>query len=126
MSIGYADTSAIVSVAFREPGSLAVEQRLRGFSTITSSHLMEAELRAAYARNNLRFDPRYITGIIWVEPNRPLSAELASVLQVGYLRGADLWHVAAALYSADDPRDITFITLDARQQAVAAALGFRT
>ncbi len=125
MTIAYADTSAIVSVAFGEPGSLAVEQRLREFSLITSSHLLEAELRAAYARNNLRFDPKLIDGILWIAPVRPLSPEISAVLEAGYLRGADLWHVAAALHYARDPREMTFVTLDARQRAVAAALGFR-
>lgn len=126
MTIGYADTSAIIAVAFREPGWFAVEQRLRGLSPTTSSHLLEAELRAAYARNNLRFDPRYIAEIEWIVPVRPLSAEISAVLEVGYLRGADLWHVAAALYAARDPREMTFVALDARQRAVAAALGFQT
>lgn len=126
MTIGYADTSAIIAVAFREPGWFAVEQRIRELSPITSSHLLEAELRAAYARSNLRFEPRFIAEIEWIAPARPLSAEIAAVLEVGYLRGADLWHVAAALYYARDPREMAFVTLDARQRDVAAALGFQT
>ena len=122
----YVDTSALAAIGFNEPGSIAVRQRLNSFSRLRASLLLEAELRSAYARENLTFDVRLLDRIMWVEPNRPLSAELAAVLQVGYLRGADLWHVAAALYSADNPREITFVTLDARQRAVAAALGFRT
>lgn len=59
-------------------------------------------------------------------PDRPLSSEITAVLEAGYLRGADLWHVAVALYHAEDPREVTFVTLDNRQRAVAAALGFRT
>ena len=121
----YLDTSALAAIGFNEPGSFAVKQRLNRFSRLRASLLLEAELRSAYARENLTFDVRLLDRIMWVEPNRPLSAELAAVLQVGYLRGADLWHVAA-LYSADDPREITFITLDSRQRAVAAALGFQT
>lgn len=126
MDEAYVDSSAIVSVAFGEAGSLAVAQRLSEFLVITSSHLLEAELRAAYARNNLPFEPSYIAEIEWIVPVRPLSPEISAVLEVGYLRGADLWHLAVALYAARDPREMAFVTLDVRQQAVAAALGFQT
>ena len=47
------------------------------------------------------------------------------MLETGYLRGADLWHVATALYVSPQARNLSFATLDARQNAVAAALGFR-
>ena len=59
------------------------------------------------------------------DPTRALSTELRSLLRAGYLRGADLWHVACALYMARESEDVTFITLDQRQAEVAAALGFR-
>jgi hypothetical protein len=48
------------------------------------------------------------------------------VLEHGYLRGADLWHLACALFVVDEPDMLTFLTLDTRQQEVAAALGFHT
>ncbi len=126
MNEAYVDSSALLAVAFDEPGSVAVFQRLLSFSMLRSSYLLEAELRAAYARENLSFDPFLLNGIVWVAPARPLSAELAAALQFGYLRGADLWHVAVALYSTDNPREVTFVTLDNRQRAVAAALDFQT
>ena len=59
-------------------------------------------------------------------PDRPLSPEIRRVLQAGYLRGADCFHVASALYFMDDPTGNTFLTLDTRQRAVAKALGFKT
>lgn len=40
-------------------------------------------------------------------------------------RGADLWHVAAALYVAPSAGDMTFVTRDRRQRDVAAAPGFQ-
>ena len=126
MESAYVDASAVLSIAFQEPGYEAIDQRLRGFSRLWSSHLLEAELRAAFARNALIFEPRFIEGIEWIAPTRQLSREIAAALEVGYLRGADLWHVAVALYQADDPREVTFVTLDNRQRAVAAALGFQT
>ena len=47
-------------------------------------------------------------------------------MDAGYLRGADLWHVAAALFVAHEPGSIAFLTLDRRQRAVADTLGFPT
>ncbi len=126
MEDAYVDASAILSIAFQESGHETVEQKLRGFSRLWSSNFLEAELRAAYARNNLIFEPRFIEGIEWIVPSRPLSQEIAAALEIGYLRGADLWHVAAALYQAEDPREVTFVTMDNRQRTVAAALGFQT
>ena len=57
-------------------------------------------------------------------PTAPCRAEIAAVLQVGYLRGADLRRVATALYAARTMPGLTFITPDQRQQTVAAGLGF--
>jgi hypothetical protein len=53
-----------------------------------------------------------------------LTDEISRVLSAGYLRGADLWHVACALYLEPEPDELVFLTLDASQKAVAAKLGF--
>lgn len=55
-----------------------------------------------------------------------MTVAYADALTAGYLRGADLWHVACALYLAEVPSDVTFLSLDDRQRTVAEALGFRT
>jgi hypothetical protein len=62
--------------------------------------------------------------ITWVLPDRPLGREVTVVLGTGYPRGADLWHLACALYLAGNQRDLPFITLDARRAAVARKIGF--
>jgi hypothetical protein len=54
-----------------------------------------------------------------------LTQEFARILGIGHLKGADLWHVACALYLSPNPQDLSFLTLDARQKKVAAKLGFR-
>ena len=126
MTIAYVDTSALVAAAFGEPGSDAMAQRLNGFTGIVSSNLLEAELRSAYARERRRFDADRLSRVDWIMPNRPLSPEIAVVLDTGYMRGADLWHMATALYLAPDPSELYFITLDKRQAATASILGFRT
>jgi predicted nucleic acid-binding protein len=122
----YVDSSVIIAIALGEPSAAAQAQRLRTFSAVYSSQLLEAELRSALKRENLTFDPMLIDGVVQVNPNRPLRNELTSVLGVGYVRGADCLHLAVALYLSADPTAFTFLTLDARQQAVAAALGFAT
>ena len=125
MSVAYIDTSTLVAIAFNERGAAAFARRLDACSRLLSSNLLEAELRAAFTREGHPFAPRLVSGIEWVLPDRPLTHEFGVVLQVGYLRGADLWHVATALYLAREPSEISFVTLDDRQRTVAAALGFQ-
>ena len=110
MSITYVDTSTLVAIACDEPGGDQARARLHQFSRLLSANLLEAELRAAFARERLRFDGAVLSRIEWVLPDRPLAVELARVLDAGYLRGADLWHVATALYVAPRAEEIGFIT----------------
>ena len=126
MSAAYVDTSALTAIAFEEPGGAGMATRLDEFSRLLSSNLLEAELRAACAREGFDFSERLVANLSWVFPDRSLAPELAAVLVAGYLRGADLWHVASALYVAGAPDDMWFVTLDERQRSVAAALGFQT
>ena len=125
MSVAYVDTSVLTAIAFDEPGAVAYAQRLDEFARLISSNLLEAELRAAFARENLLFHESAVAGVEWILPDRTLAPELATVLETGYLRGADLWHVATALYVSPQSRNLSFATLDARQSDIAAALGFR-
>ena len=124
MSVAYVDTSVLTAIAFDEPDAVAYARRLDEFTRLISSNLLEAELRVAFARENLLFRESAVAGIDWILPDRPLAPEFAAVLETGYLRGADLWHVAAALYVSPESGGLAFATLDARQSAVAAALGF--
>ena len=125
MSAAYVDTSALVAVAFGERGAAALASRLGTFPRLLSSNLLEAEIRAACSRERVAVSERLLANLEWVLPDRPLGQEITAVLAAGYLRGADLWHVAAALYVAPAPGDMTFITRDRRQRTVAAALGFQ-
>ena len=125
MSVAYVDTSILAGIAFGEPGSSEFRQRLDDFERLVSSNLLEAELRASLARERLDFRPGFLVGVQWVLPRRPLTDEIETVLAAGYLRGADLWHVATALSIPGDPEEVTFLTSDRRQRAVAQALGFR-
>ena len=113
-------------MAFDESGGSAVASRLHEYSRLLSANLLEAELRAVFAREGLDFQPELVAPIEWVLPDRPLATELATILEAGYLRGADLWHVATALYVAPHPDQLVFVTLDDRQRRVAAEVGFQT
>ncbi len=77
-------------------------------------------------RQGMQLDPKIISDVDWINPNRPLTDEFELILSVGYLRGADLWHVAVALFASPDPSQISFITLDTRQREVARKIGFQT
>ena len=124
MSVAYVDSSALIAIIFDEPGASGLARHLNACTRLVSSNLLEAEARAAFARENLVFQERSLAGIDWVLPDRPLTGELVSVLEAGYLRGADLWHLATALYVSPQPGALSVATLDARQALVATALGF--
>ena len=58
--------------------------RLESSSRLLSANLLEAELRAVFARERLRFEPDLPAPISWVLPDRSLAVELAAVLDAGY------------------------------------------
>ncbi len=126
MRIAYLDSSCLVAIAFGERGATALARRLTSFDELVASNLLEAELRASFVRENVEVDSSLLRGLSWIIPDRPLTPEIARVLDAGYVRGADCRHLATALYLAEDPALIGFLTLDERQERVAHALGFET
>jgi len=126
VKLAYVDTSCLVAIAFGQRGATALARRLAGFDMLAASNLLEAELRSAFQREGVPLEPEWLDAISWVVPDRPLHPEIARVLEAGYVRGADCWHLATALYLTEEPTAIRFLTLDQRQKAVAAALGFKT
>jgi PIN domain nuclease of toxin-antitoxin system len=124
MRVAYVDTSCLVAIAFAEAGSAAVARSLQAHDVLLSSNLLEAELRAALRRDNVMADPsELLSSIVWVHPDRALTGEITTVLGAGYVRGADLWHLASALF-VDPSRGIAFLTLDVRQREISEELGF--
>ena len=125
MTFAYVDSSCLVALAFDEPGARKLAARLRRFDRLFSSNLLEAELRSALVREGVNGHIEdLLSWLTWVYPNRPLTPEYARITAAGYLRGADLWHLANALFLAPDPTDLSFLTLDGRQGEVARRLGF--
>jgi len=125
MSTAYVDTSSLVAIAFAEPGGEEMATQLDGYDRLVSSNLLEAELLATFLREGAGagFED-YLARVTWILPNRPLKVELRQVGRQGYLKGADLWHLACALFLANRPEDLAFVTLDGRQHQIAEELGF--
>jgi hypothetical protein len=121
----YVDTSCIVALALDERRAVAVRAVLERH-VLYAGNLLEAELAAAMQRNGQAFDPAFTEPLSWILPTRALSPEIEAVQRAGYVRGADLWHLACSLYLSPDPADIAFLTVDLHQAAVARALGFET
>ena len=119
------DSSVLVAITFQEDGSEALEDWLNGFDGLVCSELVDAEVRSACSREGVTIDPTSFSDIDWILPNRRISGEIVRVLSTGYLTGADLWHVATALYFSPEPSELAFLTLDMRQRNVADAVGFR-
>ena len=124
--LAYVDTSCLAAVAFDEPGGRELARRLASFGRLFSSNLLEAELCAALAREQVTEDcGPLLSWIGWVYPDRPLTPEYREVLGLGRARGADLWHLACALFLRTRLRELAFLTLDKRQRELALALGLR-
>lgn len=126
MKIAYVDSSCFVSVAAGQPGYREVLSQLARFDRLVSSNLLEAELRAALAREGGGGPIKnFISWMDWVFPSRRLTPEINEILEIGSVRGADLWHLACALFLK--PRlsgSLSFLTLDGRQGSIARSLGF--
>ena len=125
MTIVFLDSSVLIALAFNEPTAVGARRKLSGAERVLAAPLLEAEVRAAFRREERAVNEALFSPIEWIHPNRRLSNEIAQVLDAGYVRGADCWHLATALFAAPKPADATFLTFDSRQRAAARALGFR-
>jgi hypothetical protein len=128
MKIAYLDSSCPVAIALDEPGSRDLLVQISRFDQLFSSNLLEAELKSAMAREGTQGRVRdFLTWMRWVFPYRRLTPEIVQILQVGTLRGADLWHLACALFMRPkfDEVEIHFLTLDNKQAELARSFGFR-
>ena len=125
MRLAYLDTSCLVALTFGEPSADGIRALLASYDRLLSSNLLEAEWRAALSRERLFGVSDDVLRVVdWVLPNRSLSPEIARVIGAGYLRGADAWHLACALYLDPSAEEMSVLTLDSAQRAVAKALGF--
>lgn len=126
MKTAYVDTSCVLAVAFTEPRHERQLERLGRADRLLSSNLLEAEFRSALARESAEQDHSddLLEWISWVLPERALQKEFLEVLAVQPLRGADLWHLACAVYLRRGVDGLVFLSLDRRQLRAARQLGF--
>lgn len=125
MSSAYVDSSFLLAIAFGEPNAAGQAERLDRFDAVYASDLVEAEVLSTLAREKMVLpEPDSFSSLSWTFPDRPLTPEFQRILKAGYLKGADLWHLACALYLSPAPADLSFLTLDTRQKRIAAKLGF--
>ena len=125
MKVAYVDSSCFVSIALGEPFYRELMVSLRRFDQIISSNLLEAELRSALAREGkVGTIKNLLAWLRWVYPTRPLTPEFDRILEIGTLKGSDLWHLACALSLVSKVPDLVFVTNDRRQGEIARALGF--
>jgi len=110
----------------QEPGFQSVAADLERYEEVFSSNLLEAELLSVLRRERITADPAdLLVRFTWVYPDRSLKPEIDVILEIDYIRGADLWHLANALFLSPD-RAIDFVTLDVRQRETSRRLGFGT
>jgi uncharacterized protein with PIN domain len=125
----YVDTSAFVGILFAEAKAHALPRALARHDEILSGSLLVPELLATLKREArpLSDIETILPMVSLVLPDRSLREECEEALAHGYLRGADLWHVATAMALAGRRRrDLMFVSLDQAQRAVAAKVGFQT
>jgi predicted nucleic acid-binding protein len=125
VTVAYVDTSWVAAIVFGERAADSMAKRLTTFDAVVSSNLLEAELRSALTREGVDAEPEGLESIAWILPDRTLEPEIKRVLAAGYVRGADCWHLASALFVAPAPGQLTFLTRDQAQAAAARKLGFR-
>ena len=124
MKRGYVDTSVLLAIAFAEPNAAELAKRLASYDQLHASPLLEAEFASALQRESLEDREENLHAAIrFLHPLRRLTVEIETTTAAGQLRGADLFHVASALFVAPNAK-ITFLSLDAKQREVAARLGF--
>ena len=124
MRAAYVDSSCILAVLFEESGFQGLRSELESFDALFSSNLLEAEVRAAVKREDVAGRPdEVLAWISWLHPDRPLTPEFQEVMEKGYLKGADLWHVASALFLRSTAGALEFLSLDRQQLEIAGKLG---
>ncbi len=125
--IVYVDSSVFIGILCHEPGSSVSEKALTAADKIVSSILTEAEVYSVAVRERLDWGivSSIYSGVSLIFPDRSLENELTRVLSCGYVRGADAFHLACALYLDPCAKEIIFLTADRAQAACARTLGFR-
>lgn len=133
-AVVYWDSSAIVSALFRDRHSDEASTAARAPGTHLMSSLADAEVHAVIARieREQLLSPILVAAAreavergpwvrLSVDPDRQ---ELAALARRWLLRGADLWHLAAAKALQSDLPELRLLSFDARLTEAARGEGF--
>lgn len=125
----YLDTSAWIAWKFEQTGQNLFKRVSLAEDTVVSSTLLAAEYIAFLKRieklNVVRFEEE-LGFISWLYPASPLLDRCLEGVKDTALKGADLYHLATALWFTDGLNDeIEFLSCDIDQRRAAKALGFK-
>lgn len=125
MRAAYLDTSALIAVAFDEPGATHVQSFLEEEIRLVSSELIVAETLSAFVRNDrsLTEAKGWLESVNRILVDTPLDKELTRIFRSSRVRGADAFHLATALWLTGGA-SLVFLTLDKQQAMAAQQLGF--
>ena len=125
MKRAYIDTSWLIRINFEDPDK-KLQRELKQYKRLFAAELLIAELFAFARRESLEQEliTEQLRAITFIIPDRSLKDEMERIIKIGYLRGADLWHLACACYLSPKPEELSFLSADDRQREVAETLGF--
>lgn len=124
----YVDSSVVLSVLLEELNYEVFSSLISNKHFVYSSPLLVAEVFSALHREKLSFQLAelvFSTIDFIILPQEDLFQEYPRIFKEGYLRGADAFHLATALYIDPLAKNLTFLTADERQKVVAKKLGFK-
>lgn len=128
MKVVYVDTSVLICVFLSEhhPKRAFFTDILNKADEVLSANLLEAEFLSVIKREGLSMKDglTLLRSVSLVIPERSLEPELKRIFDATYLRGADAYHLAVALYVDETAQHLRFLTLDKDQEQAAQQLNF--
>lgn len=123
----YVDSSVAVCLLLSEPDATLYHRITAQSGELMSSSLLEAEVLAAATREKVPDDvaEKVLQPISIIVPKRSLKNECQIILEKGYCRGGDLFHLATLLYVDPTLMEIEILTADQQQKEVARKVGIK-
>ena len=124
MKWAYVDSSLIIATLFQDGPARSIKKLWLSADRFVSSYLLEVEVLSAATRERFALElvEPELRKIGYVRTHS-LATESKVILGKGYLRGADLYHVATALWIQNKHTGLKFLSLDEKQLVVARKVG---
>ncbi len=125
MSWAYIDSSVLIATLLEDHPKPQLDKFWGSAERFISSYLLQAEVFSAVKREkaDMQLAALEIKKIGFVRTDS-LAEELMEIFKAGYVRGADAFHLATALWIRGKHKDLKFITLDEKQKEIAKHLDF--